>query len=77
MAGTAVLYTRESRSGDRPCRPPCLLGSSHELVEGHEARGRYSWPSLNDPAVKPIIKAIKNQATGNGKGKASGKEAKS
>jgi hypothetical protein len=28
---------------------------------------------LNDPAVKAIIKAIKNQATGNGKGKASGK----
>jgi len=48
-----------------------FLRSSHELVEGHEARGRYSWASLSDPAAKLILKAMKKQANGNGK--ASGK----
>jgi hypothetical protein len=47
--------------------PLCLLGSSHQLVKGHQGRGHYSWSSLNEPAVKAIIKAIKNQAAGNGK----------
>jgi hypothetical protein len=48
------------------------LGSSHELVEPHEAKARYSWSSLNDPTVKAILKALKTQAS-NGKGKTSGK----
>jgi hypothetical protein len=52
-----------------------FLRAHPELVEGHEARGRYSWASLSDPTVKAILKALKKQATGNGK--ASGKEAKS
>ena len=51
-----------------------FLRAHPELVGGHEARGRYSWTSLKDPAVQAILKALKRAAPSNGK--ASGKEAK-
>jgi phage antirepressor YoqD-like protein len=52
-------------AGVKPAELRRFLRAHKELVEGHEHGKGYNWPSLKDPAVKAIIKAVKSQ--GNGK----------